>query len=143
MDTKSADGGGGGGGAKADPRLKHVTRSNSGRSLPGDGGGDGGGADGDDALKRPPMPRMPWHDIHSCVYGRAAQDVAANFILRWNAHNAEDADNPKHQPIWPKPYFRVEPTKRRTPEEEKSRWTSPLSYVLPVARVCVCVCRRG
>lgn len=62
---------------------------------------------GEDAQKRLPMPRMPWHDIHSCVFGQAAQDAAENFILRWNAHNAEDAENPKHQPIWPKPFFKV------------------------------------
>ena len=59
--------------------------------------------------RHPPMPRMPWHDIHSCVYGSAAADVVENFIQRWNAHNAEDAEDAKHLPIWPRPFFNVVP----------------------------------
>jgi hypothetical protein len=36
-------------------------------------------------------------------------DVRAlqNFIHRWNAHNAEDPDDPEHHPIWPRPFYKV------------------------------------
>ena len=77
----------------------------------------------EDARKKPPMPRMPWHDIHSCVFGKAAEDAAENFIMRWNAHNAEDPDDPKHQPIWPKAFFTVAPTAKRSQTEP-----APISY---------------
>jgi len=31
-------------------------------------------------------PRLPWHDIHMCVSGPAAVDLAFHFIQRWNHH---------------------------------------------------------
>ena len=37
-----------------------------------------------DQLDRGNTPRMPWHDIHSVVYGQAASDVARHLIQRWN-----------------------------------------------------------
>ena len=40
-------------------------------------------------------PRLPWHDIHSVVYGKAATDVARHFILRWNFTLQEQATNTK------------------------------------------------
>ncbi len=30
------------------------------------------------------QPRMPWHDVHSSIEGPAVQDLASNFIRRWN-----------------------------------------------------------
>lgn len=35
-------------------------------------------------LPRAEKPRMPWQDITSVVYGKAATDVARHFIQRWN-----------------------------------------------------------
>ena len=37
-----------------------------------------------DQLDRATQYRMPWHDVHSVVYGQAAADVARHFIQRWN-----------------------------------------------------------
>ena len=37
-----------------------------------------------DQLDRSTNPRMPWHDIASCVYGAPARDVARHFIQRHN-----------------------------------------------------------
>lgn len=37
-----------------------------------------------DQLDRRQSCRMPWHDIHSVVFGKAATDIARHFILRWN-----------------------------------------------------------
>ena len=31
-------------------------------------------------------PRLPWHDVHMCVTGPAAVDMAMHFIQRWNHH---------------------------------------------------------
>jgi len=37
-----------------------------------------------DMIDRTATPRMPWHDIHSVVFGKSARDVARHFIQRWN-----------------------------------------------------------
>ena len=37
-----------------------------------------------DGVDRMNTPRMPWHDIGTAVYGKAATDVARHFIQRWN-----------------------------------------------------------
>src|SRR3954462_6335888 len=37
-----------------------------------------------DNVDRCVVPRMPWHDISSVVYGSAARDAARHFIQRWN-----------------------------------------------------------
>ena len=37
-----------------------------------------------DMIDRTVMPRLPWHDIHSAVFGKPARDVARHFIQRWN-----------------------------------------------------------
>lgn len=39
---------------------------------------------GVDGLNRTKQPRMPWQDITSVVYGKAALEVARHFIQRWN-----------------------------------------------------------
>eukprot|EP01102_Stenamoeba_stenopodia_P021894 TRINITY_DN8940_c0_g1_i2.p1 TRINITY_DN8940_c0_g1~~TRINITY_DN8940_c0_g1_i2.p1 ORF type:complete len:587 (+),score=110.04 TRINITY_DN8940_c0_g1_i2:45-1805(+) len=39
-----------------------------------------------DSVDRHEIHRMPWHDVHMCVDGLAARDVAYNFIQRWNHH---------------------------------------------------------
>eukprot|EP01100_Stratorugosa_tubuloviscum_P005240 TRINITY_DN2367_c0_g4_i1.p1 TRINITY_DN2367_c0_g4~~TRINITY_DN2367_c0_g4_i1.p1 ORF type:complete len:968 (+),score=331.65 TRINITY_DN2367_c0_g4_i1:3-2906(+) len=36
-----------------------------------------------------PKPRMPWHDVHLCVDGLSAREVAVNFIQRWNYHKRD------------------------------------------------------
>lgn len=38
----------------------------------------------EDDLDRNIEPRMPWHDVASCVFGSAARDVARHFIQRYN-----------------------------------------------------------
>nr|CAB3264933.1 phospholipase D1-like [Phallusia mammillata] len=38
----------------------------------------------EDVLDRMTTPRMPWHDIASVTYGKAARDAARHFIQRWN-----------------------------------------------------------
>ncbi|KAF7268635.1 hypothetical protein GWI33_018263 [Rhynchophorus ferrugineus] len=47
----------------------------------------------DDFIDRVTTPRMPWHDIGSCLYGPAARDVARHFIQRWNATKLEKGKN--------------------------------------------------
>jgi len=37
-----------------------------------------------DSLDRNHQPRVPWHDIASVTYGKAARDAARHFIQRWN-----------------------------------------------------------
>jgi len=37
-----------------------------------------------DLIDRTVTPRLPWHDIHSAVFGKSARDVARHFIQRWN-----------------------------------------------------------
>jgi len=37
-----------------------------------------------DLIDRTVTPRLPWHDIHSTVFGKSARDVARHFIQRWN-----------------------------------------------------------
>ncbi|XP_013417793.1 phospholipase D1 isoform X3 [Lingula anatina] len=37
-----------------------------------------------DSVDRNTIPRMPWHDIGSVVFGKPARDVARHFIQRWN-----------------------------------------------------------
>ena len=39
---------------------------------------------GADMIDRTVTPRLPWHDIHSAVFGKSARDVARHFIQRWN-----------------------------------------------------------
>eukprot|EP00998_Keelungia_sp_KM082_P009180 NODE_534_length_1836_cov_8.582212_g526_i0.p1 GENE.NODE_534_length_1836_cov_8.582212_g526_i0~~NODE_534_length_1836_cov_8.582212_g526_i0.p1 ORF type:complete len:497 (-),score=101.96 NODE_534_length_1836_cov_8.582212_g526_i0:9-1499(-) len=43
-----------------------------------------------DDIDRQQVPRMPWHDVSVRVTGKAALDVANNFVARWNHH--KDAD---------------------------------------------------
>ena len=31
-------------------------------------------------------PRTGWHDVHCCVTGISARDVAAHFVQRWHHH---------------------------------------------------------
>ena len=37
-----------------------------------------------DMYNRGEVPRMPWHDIASCMFGGPARDVARHFIQRYN-----------------------------------------------------------
>lgn len=37
-----------------------------------------------DYIDRKIMPRTPWHDLSSVVYGCSARDAARHFIQRWN-----------------------------------------------------------
>lgn len=61
-----------------------------------------------DFINRYETPRMPWHDIHSVVYGAAARDVARHFIQRWNAVKTEKAKNkPSYPYLLPKSYNSV------------------------------------
>ncbi|KAF7634235.1 Phospholipase [Meloidogyne graminicola] len=58
-----------------------------------------------DFINRYDKPRMPWHDIHSIVYGSAARDVARHFIQRWNAVKTEKLKNNSDYPyLVPKSY---------------------------------------
>lgn len=58
-----------------------------------------------DLVDRQKMPRMPWHDIASCVVGEPARDVARHFIERWNACKLEKArDNVSLPYLLPKSY---------------------------------------
>ncbi|KAL7071209.1 hypothetical protein ACQ4LE_009433 [Meloidogyne hapla] len=61
-----------------------------------------------DFINRYDKPRMPWHDIHSLVYGSAARDVARHFIQRWNATKTEKLkDNNAYPYLVPKSYNSV------------------------------------
>uniref|UniRef100_A0AC35ESW8 Phospholipase n=1 Tax=Panagrolaimus sp. PS1159 TaxID=55785 RepID=A0AC35ESW8_9BILA len=65
--------------------------------------------DGDQAFSdlddRYHVPRMPWHDGHSVVYGEAARDVARHFIQRWNAAKRQKIRNNDLYPyLLPKSY---------------------------------------
>eukprot|EP00164_Ancoracysta_twista_P004963 GFYU01006750.1.p1 GENE.GFYU01006750.1~~GFYU01006750.1.p1 ORF type:complete len:1003 (-),score=256.65 GFYU01006750.1:206-3214(-) len=42
-----------------------------------------------DVVDRTEHPRLPWQDIHCMVTGKAAGDVALNFVQRWNSHRLE------------------------------------------------------
>ncbi|KAL3120771.1 hypothetical protein niasHT_008063 [Heterodera trifolii] len=58
-----------------------------------------------DFINRYDTPRMPWHDIHSIVYGSAARDVARHFIQRWNAAKTEKLKSDNRYPyLLPKSY---------------------------------------
>jgi phospholipase D1/2 len=58
-----------------------------------------------DFIDRYRTPRMPWHDIHSLVYGEAARDLARHFIQRWNATKTEKLKNNNEYPyLLPKSY---------------------------------------
>ncbi|OWF47594.1 Phospholipase D1 [Mizuhopecten yessoensis] len=59
----------------------------------------------EDFIDRSATPRMPWHDIASVVYGKAARDVARHFIGRWNFTKVEKAKNNHDYPLLlPKAY---------------------------------------
>ncbi|XP_033740718.1 phospholipase D1-like [Pecten maximus] len=59
----------------------------------------------EDFIDRSATPRMPWHDIASVVYGKAARDVARHFIGRWNFTKVEKAKNNRDYPLLlPKAY---------------------------------------
>lgn len=61
-----------------------------------------------DFINRYDTPRMPWHDIHSLVYGSAARDLARHFIQRWNATKTEKLKNDHSYPyLLPKSYNSV------------------------------------
>lgn len=51
----------------------------------------------EDFVNRNCVPRMPWHDVHSVVYGAAARDVAQHFIDRWNGTK----HSKKKLSLWP------------------------------------------
>ncbi|XP_022105989.1 phospholipase D1-like isoform X2 [Acanthaster planci] len=52
-----------------------------------------------DSVDRMKTPRMPWHDIGTCLYGRVAADVARHFIQRWNFTKKEKAERLNHYPL--------------------------------------------
>uniref|UniRef100_A0A915JJJ0 phospholipase D n=1 Tax=Romanomermis culicivorax TaxID=13658 RepID=A0A915JJJ0_ROMCU len=61
-----------------------------------------------DLVDRKIVPRMPWHDISSVVYGEAARDVARHFIQRWNACKQEKLKKVELYPLlMPKSYESV------------------------------------
>ena len=39
---------------------------------------------------------MPWHDVHICIYGESAQDLARHFIEYWN-HAKIDYEGTKNK----------------------------------------------
>ena len=48
---------------------------------------------------------MPWHDIHCCINGPAASDVAHNFVSKWNHHRAEEKNKAlMPMAVWPGPF---------------------------------------
>ena len=48
---------------------------------------------------------MPWHDIHCCINGPAASDVAHNFVSKWNHHRSEEKNSALPPiPVWPGPF---------------------------------------
>ncbi|XP_071792238.1 phospholipase D1-like isoform X2 [Asterias amurensis] len=52
-----------------------------------------------DGVDRMNTPRMPWHDIGTAVYGKAATDVARHFIQRWNFTKKQKAEKLTHYPL--------------------------------------------
>ncbi|XP_038048919.1 phospholipase D1-like [Patiria miniata] len=52
-----------------------------------------------DSVDRMKTPRMPWHDIGTCLYGKVAADVARHFIQRWNFTKKEKAERLNHYPL--------------------------------------------
>ncbi|KAI6194536.1 Phospholipase [Aphelenchoides besseyi] len=61
-----------------------------------------------DFINRYEVPRTPWHDIHSVVYGDPARDVARHFIQRWNAAKTEKLKDKDEYPyLLPKSYDSV------------------------------------
>uniref|UniRef100_A0AC34FDY7 Phospholipase n=1 Tax=Panagrolaimus sp. ES5 TaxID=591445 RepID=A0AC34FDY7_9BILA len=95
--------------------------------------------DGDQAFSdldnRYDVPRMPWHDGHSVVYGEAARDVARHFIQRWNAAKRQKIRNNDLYPyLIPKAYDNIQiPNNFITPDLHKvqiqllrsvSRWSA-------------------
>ena len=67
------------------PKLKQKLKQNpfSKEVRAADGTEDGFHRSGVDRRR---TVRLPWHDVHSMVTGKAAQDVALSFIQRWNHH---------------------------------------------------------
>ncbi|XP_014676388.1 PREDICTED: phospholipase D1-like [Priapulus caudatus] len=61
-----------------------------------------------DLIDRKTTPRMPWHDIGSCVYGAPARDLARHFVQRWNHAKTEKAKFEEHFPLLlPKSYDNI------------------------------------
>uniref|UniRef100_A0A1I7ZS77 Phospholipase n=1 Tax=Steinernema glaseri TaxID=37863 RepID=A0A1I7ZS77_9BILA len=61
-----------------------------------------------DFIDRGVTARMPWHDIHSVVFGKSARDVARHFIQRWNATKTEKLKEVDEYPyLLPKSYDSV------------------------------------
>eukprot|EP01104_Vermistella_antarctica_P015680 TRINITY_DN5200_c0_g1_i1.p1 TRINITY_DN5200_c0_g1~~TRINITY_DN5200_c0_g1_i1.p1 ORF type:complete len:1602 (+),score=295.86 TRINITY_DN5200_c0_g1_i1:186-4991(+) len=58
-----------------------------------------------DCFDRTKNPRMPWHDVHLSFGGKAASDVAWNFVQRWNHHISDREDHKRYEPLalWPEP----------------------------------------
>ncbi|XP_041354689.1 phospholipase D1-like isoform X2 [Gigantopelta aegis] len=52
-----------------------------------------------DFIDRSQYPRMPWHDIGTVVYGKAASDVARHFIARWNFTKLEKCKKNTRYPL--------------------------------------------
>jgi len=53
-------------------------------------------------IDRTTTPRMGFHDLHMCVDGKAALDVAKNFMHRWNHHKSINGE--QHIPyLYPNP----------------------------------------
>lgn len=47
-------------------------------------------------VDRRSVPRMPWHDVHTVVYGQAACDLARHFIERWNFVKQQKSMHQEH-----------------------------------------------
>ena len=59
-----------------------------------------------DVIDREFVPREPWHDVHCCVSGLLARDVAVNFIERWNHHTKPIPTNALQlKPVQKNPLF--------------------------------------
>ncbi|KAG2382828.1 hypothetical protein C9374_004795 [Naegleria lovaniensis] len=59
-----------------------------------------------DVIDREFVPREPWHDVHCCVSGLLARDVAMNFIERWNHHTKPIPTNALQlKPVQKNPLF--------------------------------------
>jgi len=54
-----------------------------------------------DLHDRKTIPRMPWRDIHSCIKGTVALDVAWHFIQRWNYTRYVNSLKESHPAITP------------------------------------------